>query len=59
MEALTHVPNCYGFLEERNLFSLKFLKDDSLIDLLSQVNEGIVKKIKSFLQLWTTILWIS
>ena len=45
MEALTHVPNCYGFLEERNLFSLKFLKDDSLIDLLSQVNEGIVKKI--------------
>jgi len=31
-------------MENRDLFSLKFLKDDSLIDLLSQVNEGIVKK---------------
>ena len=47
------------FLEDRNLFSLKFLKDDSLIELLSQVNEGIVKIFKSFIQLWTTIMWIS
>ena len=44
MKAFTYVPNCCGFMEDRYLFSLKFLKDDSLIDLLSQVNEGIVKK---------------
>ena len=41
---LGHVSNCLGFLENRVFFSLKFLKDDSLIDLLSQVNEVIVKK---------------
>ena len=41
---LAYVPNCQGFLENRDLFSLKILKDDSLIDLLSQVNEDIVKK---------------
>ena len=48
-----------AFWEIEVFSALKFLKDDSLIDLLSQVNEGIVKKFKSFLQLWTTILWIS
>lgn len=44
MRALAYVSDRKGFLENRDLFSLKFLKDDSLIDLLSQVNEGIVKK---------------